>query len=54
MKVPFILAVGSREAEAGLVALRRLGSNEQQIIDQSEALAMLHRESIAPDLVDKS
>ncbi|MGB2438651.1 MAG: threonine--tRNA ligase, partial [Candidatus Puniceispirillaceae bacterium] len=33
MKVPFILAVGGREAEAGTVALRRLGSNEQQVID---------------------
>ena len=30
MKVPFILAVGGREAEAGTVALRRLGSNEQE------------------------
>ncbi|MDC1382584.1 threonine--tRNA ligase [Candidatus Puniceispirillum sp.] len=53
MKVPFILAVGSREAESGLVALRRLGSNAQQIFDQGEALSMLRRESIAPDLVDK-
>ncbi|MDP4924298.1 MAG: threonine--tRNA ligase, partial [Alphaproteobacteria bacterium] len=31
MKVPFILAVGGREAEAGTVALRRIGSNEQQV-----------------------
>ena len=53
MKVPFILAVGSREAEAGLVALRRLGSSEQKIFDQGEALSMLLKESIAPDLVDK-
>lgn len=50
MKVPFILAVGGREAEAGAVALRRLGSNEQTVLDMKEALAMLRDESLAPDL----
>ena len=50
MKVPYILAVGGREAEAGTVALRRLGSNEQQVIDRDEALAMLRGESLPPDL----
>ena len=50
MKVPFILAVGGREAEAGTVALRRLGSNEQRVIDTNEALAMLRAESLAPDM----
>ena len=50
MKVPYILAVGGREAEAGTVALRRLGSNEQQVIDMDEALAMLRGESLPPDL----
>ena len=53
MKVPFILAVGGREAEAGTVALRRLGSNEQQVIDRAEALATLQSESLAPDMVAK-
>ena len=53
MKVPFILAVGGREAEAGTVALRRLGSNEQQVIDMAEALATLQIESLAPDMVAK-
>ena len=53
MKVPFILAVGGREAEAGTVALRRLGSNEQQVIDMAEALATLKSESLAPDMVTK-
>jgi len=53
MKVPFILAVGGREAEAGMVALRRLGSNEQQVIDRAEALATLQSESLAPDMVAK-
>jgi threonyl-tRNA synthetase len=54
MKVPFILAVGGREAEAGTIALRRLGSNEQQVIDMAEALATLKSESLAPDMVTKS
>ncbi|MDB2468501.1 threonine--tRNA ligase [Alphaproteobacteria bacterium] len=53
MKVPFILAVGGREAEGGTVALRRLGSNEQQVIDMAEALATLKSESLAPDSVAK-
>ena len=54
MKVPFILAVGGREAEAGTVALRRLGSNEQQVIDMAEALATFRSESLAPDMVAKA
>ncbi|MDC1408413.1 threonine--tRNA ligase [Candidatus Puniceispirillum sp.] len=53
MKVPFILAVGGREAEAGTVALRRLGSNEQQVIDMTEALATLKSEGLAPDMIAK-
>ena len=53
MKVPFILAVGGREAEAGTVALRRLGSNDQQVINMAEALATLKSESLAPDMVAK-
>jgi len=50
MKVPFILAVGGREAEAKTVALRRLGSNDQQVIDMAKALALLKAESLAPDM----
>jgi len=50
MKVPYILAVGGREEEAGTVALRRLGSNEQQVIPMEEAIAMLRGESLPPDL----
>ena len=54
MKVPYILAVGGREAEAGTVALRRLGSNEQQVIDRDEALVMLRGESLPPDLARRA
>ena len=50
MKVPFILAVGGREAEAGSVALRRLGSNDQQVLDANETILMLRDESLAPDM----
>ena len=49
-KVPFILAVGGREEEAGTVALRRLGSNDQQVIDMSKALDQLRGESLPPDM----
>ena len=49
-KVPFILAVGGREEEAGTVALRRLGSNDQQVIDMAEALDQLRGESLPPDM----
>ena len=50
MKVPFILAVGGREAGDGTVALRRLGSNDQQVLDAHESIAMLRDESLAPDM----
>jgi threonyl-tRNA synthetase len=50
MKVPFILAVGGREAGDGTVALRRLGSNDQQVLAAHEAIAMLRDESLAPDM----
>jgi threonyl-tRNA synthetase len=50
MKVPFILAVGGREAEASSVALRRLGSNDQQNLDMKDALLGLAEECLPPDL----
>ena len=50
MKIPFILVVGAREAEIGSVALRRLGSNDQQSLDLQEAIVMLTNESLAPDM----
>ena len=54
MKVPYILAVGGREEEAGTVALRRLGSNEQQVMPMQEALGMLRGESLPPDLARRA
>lgn len=49
-KVPFILAVGGREAEAGTVALRRLGSDKQEIINLDEVVPILLDEAMAPDI----
>ena len=49
-KVPVIAVVGRREAEEGKVALRRFGSDGQQILTLDEAKAMLVKEALAPDL----
>ena len=49
-KIPVIIAVGEREAEAGTVALRRLGSPDQTILPLADAMAELAEEAIAPDL----
>ncbi|WP_321488141.1 threonine--tRNA ligase [uncultured Hyphomonas sp.] len=49
-KVPVIAVVGGREAEERTLALRRLGSNGQQIISLDEAAALLSQEGLAPDL----
>jgi len=49
-KVPVLLVVGKREAEEGKVAIRRLGSQAQQIVTVDEALAMLREEATPPDL----
>ncbi|NBW04892.1 MAG: threonine--tRNA ligase [Alphaproteobacteria bacterium] len=54
MKVPFILAVGGREAEAGTVALRRLGSNDQQALAIDAAIALIKQDSLPPDLAEKA
>jgi len=48
-KVPVIAVVGRREAEEGKVALRRLGSNEQQVIPLDEAIRLLADEARPPD-----
>ncbi|MBR7709270.1 threonine--tRNA ligase [Microvirga sp. SRT01] len=49
-KVPNLLVVGKREAEEGKVALRRLGSQAQEILTLDEAIAMLVAEATPPDL----
>jgi threonyl-tRNA synthetase len=49
-KVPALLVVGKREAEEGTVAIRRLGSEGQQVMKLDEAVAMLRTEATPPDL----
>src|SRR5579863_2726655 len=49
-KVPVIAVVGKREAEEGKVALRRLGSQAQEVLTLEEAAAMLSKEATPPDL----
>lgn len=49
-KVPIIAVVGGREAEERTLALRRLGSNGQQMISLDDACIELAQEALAPDL----
>ena len=49
-KTPVIAVVGRREAEERRVALRRLGSDRQQVLGLDEACATLAEEALAPDL----
>jgi threonyl-tRNA synthetase len=49
-KVPVIAVVGRREAEEGKVALRRLGSDGQNVVSVEEAVAALALEATPPDL----
>ena len=47
-KVPVIIAVGMRDAEARNVSVRRLGSQEQTVMKLDDALAGLTAEAVAP------
>ncbi|TAL34375.1 MAG: threonine--tRNA ligase [Phenylobacterium sp.] len=53
-KTPIIAVVGRREAEEGKVALRRLGSDGQQILGLDEACNVLALEAQAPDVRRKA
>ena len=53
-KVPVLAVVGRREAESGQVALRRLGSEGQQVISLEEAIGALTAEALPPDLKRKA
>ena len=48
--VPVLAVVGRKEAETGTVALRRLGSQAQQVVALGEAVASLAAEATPPDL----
>ena len=47
-KVPVLLVVGKREAEAGKVALRRLGGEAQEVLALDDAIHRLKSEARAP------
>lgn len=49
-KVPVLLVVGRREAEEGTVAVRRLGSDGQQVAGFAAVLDGLRSDALAPDL----
>jgi len=49
-KIPVIAVVGRREAEEGKVALRRFGSDRQEILNLSQAVNMLAMQAVPPDL----
>ncbi|WP_395650175.1 threonine--tRNA ligase [Brevundimonas sp.] len=49
-KVPVIAVVGRNEAEKGEVAIRRLGSQAQQVVSLDEAIRILTEEATPPDL----
>jgi len=48
-KIPVIAVIGMKEAEEGKLALRRLGSQGQEILTLEEASAQLAHEALAPD-----
>jgi threonyl-tRNA synthetase len=48
--VPVLAVVGRKEAETGTVALRRLGSQAQQVVALGEAVTSLAAEATPPDL----
>ncbi len=47
-KIPVIAAVGQREAEAGSIAVRRLGEKGQKVVALSDAIAALSKEGAMP------
>jgi threonyl-tRNA synthetase len=48
-KVPIIAVVGRREADDGTVALRRLGSKEQEFLALDDAIARIKQQAAPPD-----
>jgi threonyl-tRNA synthetase len=49
-KVPLLVVVGKREAEQGTVALRRLGSEDRQLVmSLDDVVALIADEAVPPD-----
>ncbi len=49
-KVPVMFVVGKREAEEGTVSVRRLGSQDQQVLGLDDAIKAIAAEAVPPDL----
>ena len=48
-KVPVLAVIGRREAEEGKLALRRLGSKDQEVLALGDAVDRIRAEAAAPD-----
>jgi threonyl-tRNA synthetase len=51
-KVPVMFVVGKREAEEGTVSVRRLGSQQQQVLTLEAAIKGIVAEAVPPDLAE--
>jgi threonyl-tRNA synthetase len=51
-KVPVIFVVGKREAEEGTVSVRRLGSQQQEVLALEAAIKGIAAEAVPPDLAE--
>jgi len=51
-KVPVMLVVGKREAEEGTVSVRRLGSQQQEVLALEAAIKGIVAEAVPPDLAE--
>tara|TARA_Y100001960_G_scaffold42205_1_gene41455 strand:- start:10486 stop:12402 length:1917 start_codon:yes stop_codon:yes gene_type:complete len=49
-KIPFIFVVGNNEMDNKTIALRRLGSKEQEILNLDDSIALLEDNSLPPDM----
>jgi len=50
--VPAILVVGRREAEEGTVAMRRLGTKDQEVLALADVVGKLSAEAQSPATQD--
>ena len=49
-KIPIIFVVGRKEAEMETISIRRLGTQEQQVIELNKALDSISIDAMPPDL----
>jgi threonyl-tRNA synthetase len=52
-KIPALLVVGKREEQEKAVAIRRLGSKDQEFLELGEAIARLKAEAVPPSQADQ-